>query len=136
MKYSSKLRLAAALSLAFVALHPAQAADKHLTVLMAVPGLDFPFFVHMVDQAKDQANKTGGIDLIVGDGQRSSTKETADVEAAISKGVDGIIISPNDVDASGAGDSGSGRRQNSGRYRRPACQQGSGHTGACRRRQR
>jgi inositol transport system substrate-binding protein len=99
MKYLSKITLAATLGLAFVALNPAKAADKQLTVLFAVPGLDFPFFVHMADQAKDEANKTGGIDLIVADGQRSSTKETADVEAAITKGVSGIIISPNDVDA-------------------------------------
>src|SRR6202011_4802185 len=99
MKYLSKIILATTLSLAFVALDPAQAAEKHLTTLMAIPDLAFPFFVHMVNQAKDEANKTGDIDLIVGDGQRSSTKETADVEAAITKGVNGIVISPNDVDA-------------------------------------
>jgi ribose transport system substrate-binding protein/inositol transport system substrate-binding protein len=99
MKYLSKITLAATLSLAFGAPNPAQAAEKQLTILMAVPGLDFPFFVHMVNQAKDEANKIGGIDLIVGDGQRSSPKETADVEAAITKGVSGILISPNDVDA-------------------------------------
>ena len=64
-----------------------------------MPDLAFPFFVHMVDQTKDEAKKIGDIDLIVGDGQRSSPKETADVEAAITKGVNGILISPNDVDA-------------------------------------
>jgi ribose transport system substrate-binding protein/inositol transport system substrate-binding protein len=53
----------------------------------------------MVDQGKDEANKLGNIELIIGDGQRSSPKETADVEAAITKGVDGIVISPNDADA-------------------------------------
>lgn len=99
MRHSSKLGLAAALGLALVASGPTQAADKHLTILMAVPDLAFPFFVHMVDQGKDEANKLGNIDLIIGDGQRSSPKETADVEAAITKGVDGIVISPNDADA-------------------------------------
>src|ERR1700760_1161690 len=99
MRHSSKLGLAAALGLALVASGPTQAADKHLTILMAVPDLAFPFFVHMIDEGKDEANKLGNIELIVGDGQRSSTKETADVEAAITKGVNGIIISPNDVDA-------------------------------------
>jgi inositol transport system substrate-binding protein len=96
MRHSSKLWLAAALG---VATGPTQAADKHLTILMAVPDLAFPFFVHMVDQGKDEANKLGNIELIIGDGQRSSPKETADVEAAITKGVDGIVISPNDADA-------------------------------------
>lgn len=99
MKYTSKNLLAASVALAFAALSPAQAAEKHLTVLMAIPDLAFPFFVHMVDQAKDEANKIGDIDLIVADGQRSSPKETADVEAGITKGVNGIVISPNDVDA-------------------------------------
>ena len=99
MKYTSKNLLAASVALAFAALSPAQAAEKHLTVLMAIPDLAFPFFVHMVDQAKDEANKIGDIDLIIADGQRSSPKETADVEAGITKGVNGIVISPNDVDA-------------------------------------
>jgi len=103
MKYTSKNLLAASLGLAFAALSPAQAAEKHLTVLFALPDLAFPFFVHMADQAKDEANKIGDIDLIVADGQRSSPKETADVEAGITKGVSGIMISPNDVDALAAG---------------------------------
>ncbi|MBV8642052.1 MAG: substrate-binding domain-containing protein, partial [Verrucomicrobia bacterium] len=99
MKYTSKNLLVASLGLAFAALSPAQAAEKHLTVLFALPDLAFPFFVHMADQAKDEANKIGDIDLIIADGQRSSPKETADVEAGITKGVSGIMISPNDVDA-------------------------------------
>jgi inositol transport system substrate-binding protein len=99
MRHSSKLGLAAALGLALVASGPTQAADKHLTILMAVPDMAFPFFVHMVKQGQDEAAKLGNIELIIGDGQRSSPKETADVEAAITKGVDGIVISPNDADA-------------------------------------
>ncbi len=99
MRYSSKIRLAATLGFALVALGPAQAAEKHLTVLMSIPDLAFPFFVHMVDQAKDEGNKMGDIDLIIGDGQRSSPKQTADIEAGITKGVNGIVVSPNDVDA-------------------------------------
>jgi inositol transport system substrate-binding protein len=99
MRYCKLLRLAATLGFALIALGPAQAAEKHLTILMSVPDLAFPFFVHMVDQAKDETQKMGDIDLIIADGQRSSPKQTADIEAAITKGVDGIVISPNDVDA-------------------------------------
>jgi ribose transport system substrate-binding protein/inositol transport system substrate-binding protein len=90
---------AGAAALAFATFYPATAAEKHLTILVSVSDLAFPFFVHMVNQTKDEANKIGGIDVIVGDGQRSSPKQTADVEAAITKGVDGILISPNDIDA-------------------------------------
>jgi inositol transport system substrate-binding protein len=99
MKYLSKIRLLATLGLALATPFSSQAADKHLTILVAIPDLAFPFFVHMVDQTKDEAAKIGGIDLIVADGQRSSPKETADIEAAITKGVDGMLIDPNDVDA-------------------------------------
>ena len=97
--FSKKISLVATLGFALVALGPVQAAEKHLTVLMSLPNLAFPFFVHMVNQAKDEANKIGDIDLIIADGQGSSPKQTADVEAGISKGVTGIVISPNDVDA-------------------------------------
>jgi inositol transport system substrate-binding protein len=97
--FSKKISLVATLGFALVAIGPVQAAEKHLTVLMSLPNLAFPFFVHMVNQAKDEANKIGDIDLIIADGQGSSPKQTADVEAGISKGVTGIVISPNDVDA-------------------------------------
>jgi ribose transport system substrate-binding protein/inositol transport system substrate-binding protein len=43
--------------------------------------------------------KTLGVVIVEGDGQVSSTKQTADVEAAITRKVDGIVISPNEVDA-------------------------------------
>lgn len=99
MRHSSKVTLAAALALAFVVPGPEQAAEKHLTILAAIPDLAFPFFAHMADQIKDEANKIGGIDLIITDGQRSSPKETADIEAAITKGVNGMLVDPNDVDA-------------------------------------
>jgi ribose transport system substrate-binding protein/inositol transport system substrate-binding protein len=99
MKFLKKFALLVGAVLVFATFNPATAAEKHLTILFAIPDLAFPFFVHMADQAKDEAKKTGDIDIIVSDGQRSSTKETADVEAAITKGVNGIIISPNDVDA-------------------------------------
>ncbi len=99
MKYSSKIGLAAALGFALTASGPTQAADKDLTILMSVPGLTFPFFVHCVEQGKKEAAKLGNIELIISDGQVSSPKQTADVEAAITKKVDGIVISPNDVDA-------------------------------------
>jgi inositol transport system substrate-binding protein len=99
MRYSSIFRLAATLSLAFAAMGPTQAAVKHLTILAAIPDLAFPFFAHMSDQIKDEATKIGDIDLIIADGQRSSPKETADIEAAITKGVNGMLVDPNDVDA-------------------------------------
>jgi len=91
--------LAGAVGLALTAFGPAQAAGKHLVILESAPDLAFPFFVHMMKQMQAEAKKLGDIEVIESDGQRSSTKQTADVEAAIAKKVDGIVISPNEVDA-------------------------------------
>jgi len=73
----------------------AQAEDK---ILASVPGLTFPFFVHMMKAFKSEAAKQG-LGVIESDGQVSSPKQTGDVEAAITQGVKGIVISPNEVDA-------------------------------------
>jgi inositol transport system substrate-binding protein len=67
-------------------------------ILASVPGLTFPFFVHMMNAFKAEAAKQG-VGVIESDGQVSSPKQTADVEAAITQGVKGIVISPNEVDA-------------------------------------
>jgi ABC-type sugar transport system substrate-binding protein len=74
------------------------AADQ-LTIMMSVPSLQFPFFVHMMKELKGEAAALGDITVIESDGQKSTTKQTADVEAAMVQQVSGIVISPNEVDA-------------------------------------
>jgi ABC-type sugar transport system substrate-binding protein len=78
-------------------LGPARAQDKELTLAWSLPALEFPFFVHMQKALRDKAGEVGGITLIETDGQNQTTKQTADVEAAVTQGVDGIIISPADA---------------------------------------
>jgi inositol transport system substrate-binding protein len=73
------------------------AADK-LTILGSVPNLGFPFFVHMLNQIKAEA-EAQGVDIIESDGQNSAPKQTADIEAAIVQKVNAIVISPLDVNA-------------------------------------
>jgi ABC-type sugar transport system substrate-binding protein len=73
------------------------AAQDELTVLSSMPALEFPFFVHMQKELRAEAESLGGITLIETDGENSAPKQTADVEAAIIQGVDGIIISPIDT---------------------------------------
>ncbi len=99
MKFSSKLSLAASLCMAMAALAPAHAAGKPLKILLSMPDMAKPFFVHMMATGRAEAAKLGDIELIEADGQNSSPKQTADIEAALTQGVDGIVISPNDVDA-------------------------------------
>jgi inositol transport system substrate-binding protein len=74
-------------------------AQKPITVLTSLPSLSFPFFVHMQKQLIAEANKLGGITLVNTDGQNSAPKQTGDVEAGITKGVNAIVISPLDVSA-------------------------------------
>ncbi len=73
-------------------------AQDDLTILTSVPSLGFPFFVHMMKELEAEG-KNQGVSTIESDGQNSTPKQTADVEAAIVQGVDGIVISPSDVNA-------------------------------------
>lgn len=86
--------LGAAAAVAFSA--PAFAQD--LTILTSVPSLGFPFFVHMMNELKAEAAELG-VTAVESDGQNSAPKQTADVEAAMVQGVNGIVISPIDVNA-------------------------------------
>ncbi len=74
----------------------AKAEAQELTIATSLPSLGFPFFVHMQNQLNDEAAKLGGIEVVNNDGQNSTPKQTADVEAAIVSAVDGLIISPLD----------------------------------------
>jgi ABC-type sugar transport system substrate-binding protein len=74
-------------------------AQKPITVLTSLPSLSFPFFVHMQKQLVAESEKLGGITLLNTDGQNSAPKQTGDVEAGITKGVNAIVISPLDVSA-------------------------------------
>lgn len=78
-------------------------AQEPLRVAFSVPGLNFPFFVHMMRLAEQHAGELGGIEFVALDGQQngapSSTKQSNDLEAAVANGVRGVVISPNDVNA-------------------------------------
>lgn len=95
--------LAGAAGMALPSIRPAAAQDEPLKIAFSVPGLNFPFFVHMMNLAQQHADEIGGIEFIPLDGQQngapSSTKQTADLEAMIAQGIDGLVISPNDVAA-------------------------------------
>ncbi len=86
----------AAVALAAASLVSGTASAKDLTILVSVPSLGFPFFVHMMKEIRAEAEALGGIKLVESDGQNSTPKQSGDVEAAIAQGVDGIVISPLD----------------------------------------
>ena len=89
--------LAAALLTAALGAPALEAQDKSLTIATSMPSLEFPFFVHMQRQLEAEAGSLGGVSLLATDGQNSTPKQTADIEAAVIQGVDGIIISPLDA---------------------------------------
>ena len=91
-------RRIAVASLMAVALATPAFADDKPTILASVPGLTFPFFVHMMKAFVAEGQKEG-FNVLESDGQVSSPKQTADIEAALTKGVKGIVLSPNEVDA-------------------------------------
>ena len=92
----SFIGLAAAAVLAAPAL-TSTAGAQDLTIATSMPSFGFPFFVHMQKELDAEAEKLGDITLITTDGENSTPKQTADVEAAVIQGVDGIIISPIDA---------------------------------------
>ena len=63
----------------------AGAHAKDMTILTSVPGLNFPFFVHMLNAMKDEVKKMGAA-AQESDGQNSAPKQTADVGADNVKG--------------------------------------------------
>ena len=89
----------------------------------------------MMNAFKAEGEKQG-FNVIESDGQVSSPKQTADIEAALAKGVKGIVLEPERSRRDGAGAAGSGRRQGAGRHRRPPRAVGDGHSRPYRRRQR
>ncbi len=76
-----------------LAVQPASAEGEKIA--FSVPSLGFPFFVHMQKQFNEEA-AAQGVEVINYDGQNQTTKQTADLEAAIMSGVDGVVISPSD----------------------------------------
>jgi ABC-type sugar transport system substrate-binding protein len=89
-----------ALAIGLFASTIASAEDaKKVTILASMRSLENPFFIVMMNAIKSEADKIGGVEIIEADGQDSSTKQTADVETAVARGVDGVLISPADVNA-------------------------------------
>lgn len=89
---------------ALIALTSGAAVAENEQIVFSTPNLATPFEVSMQRTAVKTA-KEMGINLQVLDGQGSSPKQVADLENSITRGAQGFIVSPNDVNAvSGAVD--------------------------------
>src|SRR5271170_5106830 len=88
----------AAISLAMLdGCSPKTAHDKPI-IIASLHNLSEPFFIAMRREMQSEA-ATLNVELSVVDGQSNSAKQTADVEAAIASGAEGIILAPTDVNA-------------------------------------
>lgn len=68
-------------------------------ILASVPSLTSPYFAQMMNGFKTEAKKRGVTVIEGDDGEFSPAKQTADVEQALRKGINGIILSPSDAEA-------------------------------------
>ncbi|HET6440553.1 MAG TPA: substrate-binding domain-containing protein [Anaeromyxobacter sp.] len=80
------------------ALLPQGAHAAPIKIGMTVPGLQFPFFVTMKNEADQAAAKLGATIVFV-DAQNDSAKQQAAVENFVAQKVDAILISPMTVDS-------------------------------------
>lgn len=89
---------------AVAAIGPKRLARAQAPVKLAfsVPGLNFPFFIHMMEQARLHSEELG-LEFRELDGQEggapSSTKQSNDIDAIIADGFNVLVISPNDTAA-------------------------------------
>jgi inositol transport system substrate-binding protein len=94
--------LAATALLASVLLSSAGCSGKpggnSIQVVASLHDMTEPFFVAVKRELDAEAGRLG-ISIAVEDGQSNSAKQTADIEAAITGGAQGIILAPNDVNA-------------------------------------
>ena len=81
-----------------IAMTSGAAIAENEQIVFSTPNLAMPFEVHMQRTAV-KAAKEMGVNLQVLDGQGSSPKQVADLENAITRGAQGFIVSPNDVNA-------------------------------------
>ncbi|MDD2296830.1 MAG: substrate-binding domain-containing protein [Sphaerochaetaceae bacterium] len=82
----------------FAAGVPEAKDDGKITIGMTVPGLQFPFFITMQDEALAYAGELG-VELLTHDSQNQSSIQMAAVENFIAQKVDGILISPMTTDS-------------------------------------
>jgi inositol transport system substrate-binding protein len=67
-------------------------------VVASLHDMTEPFFVAVKRELDAEAARLG-VGISVEDGQSNSAKQTADIEAAIAGGTQGLILAPNDVNA-------------------------------------
>ena len=130
-KYTRRLVVASALALTMATAPVANAEDK---ILASVPGLTFPFFVHMMNAFKAEAEKQGmASSRAMARCLRPSRPPSRSRDHPRRQG---HRHQPERSRRHGAGPAAGGRSRHPGRHRRPPRGPGRRHSRPCRRRQR
>jgi inositol transport system substrate-binding protein len=75
-----------------------KSGGNSIQIVASLHDMTEPFFVAVKRELDSEAGRLG-VTVAVEDGQSNSAKQTADIEAAITGGAQGIILAPNDVNA-------------------------------------
>jgi inositol transport system substrate-binding protein len=75
-----------------------KSAHNKPLIVASLHNLSEPFFIAVRRELESEAGKLD-VEISVVDGQSNSAKQTADVEAAIASGANGIILAPTNVNA-------------------------------------
>jgi inositol transport system substrate-binding protein len=94
--YARLLPLAIAFSLALP--HPGNAESKKLKIVFTVPNMAFPWAAFTAKIAQETGKKLNA-EVLLQDGQGSSSTQSSVLRNAVNQGVDGIVLAPTDVKA-------------------------------------
>lgn len=75
-----------------------RSGGNSIQIVASLHDMTEPFFVAVKRELDAEAARLG-VSVSVEDGQSNSAKQTADIEAAVTGGAQGIILAPNDVNA-------------------------------------
>jgi inositol transport system substrate-binding protein len=98
MKKSPFLTLCLCVAVAASLATLGHAADKPITITYSALNMAFPFQAFIAKAAQAEGKKLG-INLLVIDGQGSSSTQSSGLRNAVNQGVDGIVLNANDVNA-------------------------------------
>ena len=96
MTCARQFLLAIALSLSFP--YPGHAETQKLKVVFTVPNMALPWAAFSAKVAQETGKKLNA-EVLLQDGQGSSSIQSSDLRNAINQGVDGIVLAPTDVKA-------------------------------------
>lgn len=74
------------------------AEGKKLRIVFNPPNMALPWTAFTAHVAEEEGKKLG-VDIILQDGQGSSSKQSSDLRNAVNQSFDGIVLTPNDVNA-------------------------------------